>query len=380
MNEALIYLIKRYKEIFKEELQKKSHVSHEDILLRISIDNSIDFEKLNTLEELKDLYNCYYQNSYISQFLNLENLEEIIVHGHKSIEIIKNNGQKEMLSISIDKDDLELGFVVLGLRNKQNWNYQNPFCSFLLESDNKKFRCTMIHSCISPNQSPSVFFRKISNENFDLNNFIDNEKTNISKDFIKQLITSKKNFIVAGSTGSGKTSFLKSCLQNIPTSEHVIVIEDTNEIIFPQKNFTNLLASDEKNKTMKDFCKYAMRMSPERIILGEIRAEEVIPYILAMNTGHKGQLATIHANSARDALQRLAMLFSIFSTSQASISFEQILKLICSNVDYVIFLENKKIAEVIEVKGSEGLNPITNDLLSESTYQMHSTRNFFFAS
>jgi Flp pilus assembly CpaF family ATPase len=93
-------------------------------------------------------------------------------------------------------------------------------------------------------------------------------------------------------------------------------------------------------------------MSPERMVLGEIRSHEVTPFIMAMNNGHKGFMSSIHANSASDALHRLALLFCLYSETK-SLDFEMVLKLICKNIDIVVYMENKKVVEVIEVLGSE---------------------------
>ena len=106
---------------------------------------------------------------------------------------------------------------------------------------------------------------------------------------------------------------------------------------------------------------YSLRMSPDRIILGEIRSEEILTFILGMNTGHKGIISSIHANNAKDALNRLAMLYSTYANS--NINYAMVLKLICSNIDYVVYIENKKIVEIIEVFGSEGMN-VFFDLVS----------------
>ena len=97
-------------------------------------------------------------------------------------------------------------------------------------------------------------------------------------------------------------------------------------------------------------------MSPDRLIVGEMRSTEVVPFLLAMNTGHKGLMSTIHASSAVDALSRISLLFSLFSESN-DISFALVTKLVCKNVDYVIHMEHKKIVEICKVIGSDAETP-----------------------
>ncbi len=114
---------------------------------------------------------------------------------------------------------------------------------------------------------------------------------------------------------------------------------------------------------MNEYLSYSLRMSPDRIILGEIRSKEVESSLLAMNTGHNGFLTTIHANSAKDALTRLALLFKIYSAKD--LSYELILKLVTQNIDYVIHMEDKKILEIIDVFGSNQENVFFEKILPQ---------------
>lgn len=373
-SDAIKFLVKNYKRIFKELLQRSLDFTHEQICSKIAYENSIDINAITEIKELQEIYNLYFNQEFLRDLVSSTNLQEVIIHGIKKVEFISIRGDKSVQNMNLNLEDLEICLSVLSLKNQQFWNFKNPFVSFLLELDGQRFRCTLTHSSINSFNYPVVFLRKISNFVFDLENY------STQTSLVKNLIKEKKNIIIAGSTGSGKTSFLKSCLSELNNTEHVIVIEDTNEIIFEEKNFTNLLSSNEGNKTMTDFCKYAMRMSPERIILGEIRSNEIVPFTLAMNTGHNGLMATIHANSAIDTLSRLSMLFSIFSNASGAISYEQIMQLICKNVDYVIFLENKKIKEIIEVKGAEGINPIINEMTHQQLELVNLKDSFFYAS
>jgi Flp pilus assembly CpaF family ATPase len=87
-----------------------------------------------------------------------------------------------------------------------------------------------------------------------------------------------------------------------------------------------------------------------------MRSHEVVPFLMAMNTGHKGLMGTIHASSAVDALHRIALLFSLYA-GEANLSFEKVMELICRNLEYVVFMENKKVKEVIKVLGSDKGTP-----------------------
>lgn len=171
------------------------------------------------------------------------------------------------------------------------------------------------------------------------------------------MIQNKKNILISGGTGSGKTTFLRALLNEVPESEHVIILEDTYEIFVDKINHTSMLAVAEVDKkTLKDYCSYALRMTPDRLLIGEMRSTEVVPFLLAMNTGHKGLMSTVHANSAIDAISRMALLFSLYAETK-EINFSLITKLVCKNIDYVIHMEDKNIKEIIRVIGSEGETP-----------------------
>jgi type IV secretion system protein VirB11 len=143
----------------------------------------------------------------------------------------------------------------------------------------------------------------------------------------------------------------------IPSNEHVIILEDTHELITTRPNHTTLIAKDSNsNNSLKDFVSYSMRMRPDRIIVGEMRSHEIVPLLLAINSGHRGVMSTIHSNSARDSLSKTALLFTLFS-KQAELSFNLVLKIVCTNIDYVIHLEKRKIKEIIKVFGSEDSTP-----------------------
>jgi Flp pilus assembly CpaF family ATPase len=169
---------------------------------------------------------------------------------------------------------------------------------------------------------------------------------------LKALVRDKKNILIAGSTGSGKTSILTSLLNEIDSDEHLIVLEDTYEILFPHLNQTRFLAGKTEATSLKSYLAYSLRLTPDRIILGEMRSHEVVPFLMAMNTGHKGLMGTIHASSAADALNRIALLFSLYS-GEVGINFEKVMELVCRNLEYVVFMENKKIKEMIKILGSD---------------------------
>lgn len=134
--------------------------------------------------------------------------------------------------------------------------------------------------------------------------------------FLKTAILAKKNIVISGATSSGKTTFLNSCVGQIPLSERLITLEDTYEIKASHRNMVRLKAvkpigDKAQNVTLQDLVQASLRLRPDRIIMGEIRGREIFDFVSACSTGHNGSLATIHANNPKVAFMRMAQLYKL---------------------------------------------------------------------
>lgn len=132
-------------------------------------------------------------------------------------------------------------------------------------------------------------------------------------DELLHVIHSHKSFIVCGATGSGKTTLLRSLLHHVDANERIVVIEDVQELHVQHEHVVSLqgrLANSESvgEVTMRQLVRQSLRMRPDRIVVGEIRGIEIVELFLALNTGHQGSAATVHANSAAQVVSRLHML------------------------------------------------------------------------
>lgn len=125
-------------------------------------------------------------------------------------------------------------------------------------------------------------------------------------------VRARKNILVAGGTSTGKTTFLNALLREIPTEERLILIEDTPELVVEQENCVGLVSVrgelGEARVSMNDLVSTALRMRPDRIILGELRGTEAFAFLRAVNSGHPGSMTTIHADSPESATEQLVML------------------------------------------------------------------------
>jgi type IV secretion system protein VirB11 len=131
-------------------------------------------------------------------------------------------------------------------------------------------------------------------------------------DYLREAIRRKKTILVAGGTSTGKTTFLNAMLGSIPADERVILVEDTPELKVPTANSLGLVAVKgelgEAKVTPDDLVQAALRLRPDRIVLGELRGRETVSFLRAINTGHPGSFSTVHANSPRGALEQIGLM------------------------------------------------------------------------
>jgi len=183
------------------------------------------------------------------------------------------------------------------------------------------------------------------------------------------LVRAKYNIFICGGTGSGKTTMLNALSGKIPADERIITIEDSAELQI--KSVDNIVRLETRNAnsegigriTIRDLIKTSLRMRPERIIVGEVRGEEALDMLQAMNTGHDGSLSTGHANSAADMLKRLETM----AISAAPLPLEAVRQQIASAIDIVIHLarlrdKSRRVLEICEIAGCKDgqicLNPL----------------------
>lgn len=160
-------------------------------------------------------------------------------------------------------------------------------------------------------QGPTIDIRKFSKKKFVGKDLVDfGSITAEMIDFLKATVEAKKNILVSGGTGTGKTCFLNVISSFIPPQERIVTIEDSVELQLPHENLVSLEArlqniEGKGEVTIRDLLKNSLRMRPDRIIIGECRGGEAIDMLQAMNTGHEGSMTTVHANTTDDAMMRL---------------------------------------------------------------------------
>lgn len=166
-------------------------------------------------------------------------------------------------------------------------------------------------------------------------------------EFLHQCVVTHRNLVIAGKTGSGKTTFARSLIERIPTHERLVTIEDVHELFLPNHdNRIALMYGTARGRVSATECiKSCMRMSPDRIFLAEIRGGEAWEYLNALNTGHPGSITTTHANSAFDTFDRLGLLIKQSETGQ-QLDLPTIRGFLQSTVDVVLYFSHYRLAEI----------------------------------
>jgi len=196
--------------------------------------------------------------------------------------------------------------------------------------------------------------------------------TELMATLLKKAIEDRKNILISGGTGTGKTTLLNILADFIPEEDRLVVIEDTAEIHIRKPNLVRFEARRQQGPkipavTIRDLLKASLRHLPERTILGEIRGEEAFDLLQALNTGHRGSLSTIHANSASQALSRLA---SCVLQSGIELPYKAIKASIADSIHLLVHIERRHARRYItEVLAIQCYSP------SEDAYRLETVFN-----
>ena len=300
--------------------------------------------ELNQVEV--SMENIFFPKS-LRELIDQVSCEEIKFFTFNNYQITEKE-QKKIEHISLEEKEYVTFCKFLLIKNKKELNSKNAFCSFSTTLLKKPVRITLFYESNKKLSYPKLIIRFFSKKTPALQSFFSNE---CHEGIIKDLILNKKNILIAGGTGSGKTTFLKSILENqLDKNENIIIIEDLKELPKVNETTTNLCTS-ELGFDLNELISWSMRLTPERIVLGEIRHKEALAFIEAMNVGVNGSMATIHASSAKEAIDRLIILLALYH-SKINTDFFILKKFVSKLVNSVIFLEGKKVKEIIEIKGT----------------------------
>jgi len=336
-----------------------------------SLDKKIEFAKGNLRESNRGLLTLNFKEKKLIATAVFEairglgvlggiiidpDVTEIMINGYKDIFIEKEGRLHKLDSQFESRRELEIIITKFVSRAGRAVNESEPIVDFRLEDGS---RVNVVMQPVALN-GPIVTMRRFPKEAMTVEKLIEfGSITTEVAEVLKQLVKAKYNIFVSGGTGSGKTTFLNALSNYIPADERIITIEDSAELQI--KNIDNLVQLETRNSgadgkgaiTIRDLIKSALRMRPERIVVGEVRGAEALDMLQAMNTGHDGSLSTGHANSTSDILSRLE---TMVLQGAEGLPLEAIRQQIASAIDIIIHLsrlrdKSRRTMEIVEVLG-----------------------------
>jgi pilus assembly protein CpaF len=280
-------------------------------------------------------------------------ISEVMVNGPDHIFIEKDGFVEQMKDIHLGEKSLMVAVKNIARRLGGDISEANPILDSRLPDGSRV--AAVIPPC-SVN-GVSLTIRKFNARHFGVEELV--EAGTMERWLANQLETyvlARKNILIAGSTGSGKTSLLNVLGKFIPADERILLIEDTSEIHMGQDNLVRFEARQPQNGlpavTIRDLLKASLRHRPDRLILGEIRGGEAFDLLQLLNTGHSGSLSTVHATSARQGLARFT---SCVLQSGVDLPYRAIKTNVGDSVNVVVHMERRPgrrfVSEVVEIHG-----------------------------
>ena len=279
----------------------------------------------------------------ILKYLHDPNITEVYVNQDNMLRIESYSGRFNT-EIKLTDDHIKRVCEAISGYNKEIIREDKPMLA--VELSNLYLRAQLMYPPLT--KKPTFFLRKKPERIFTLEEYI--ELGTISEPYATYLldaISKRKNILVVGGTGSGKTTFLNALINKlsiIAPKERILILEDTPELQCNSDDVQRLQLPANRNTiaTMQDLVYVSLRLSPERIIVGEVRDKSAYDLLKAWNTGHSGGFSTFHADSAYDALDRLEAMITESQQVNAG-NIETIKRMIGKTIDCIIFLEKKSI-------------------------------------
>jgi len=287
-----------------------------------------------------------------------QTVNDILVNGYKQV-FVERFGCLELTPVRF-KDDAHLKKIIEKIVSRigRRIDESVPMVDARLADGSR------VNAIIPPLaiDGPSLSIRKFSRDPLQLHHLVDKRSlTPEIGELLKAIVQARLNVLISGGTGSGKTTLLNVLSGFIPNNERIVTIEDAAELQLRQEHVVRLETRPANIEgkgeiAQRELVKNALRMRPDRIILGEVRGAESLDMLQAMNTGHDGSLTTVHANSCRDALTRIETLVSMAGLNLANKAMRHY---VSSALDVIIQIARlsdgtRKLISLQEVVGMEG--------------------------
>jgi pilus assembly protein CpaF len=302
----------------------------------------------------------------IQPLLEDEDISEVMVNGPKKI-YIEKKGRLTKTPITFEDDAHVIRIIeriVLPLGRRID--AENATVDARLPDGSR------VNAVVPPVaiDGPSITIRKFRKDKLTIDQLIQyGSITQGMADFLQACILARLNIVISGGTGSGKTTLLNVLSNFIPEEERIVTIEDAAELQLQQDHIVRLEtktpnADGHGERSVRDLVRNALRMRPDRIVVGEVRGGEALDMLQAMNTGHDGSLTTLHANTPRDAMSRLETLVMM---AGMDLPLKVVRQQISSAVDLIVQQSRlrdgtRKVTAITEVAGMEGETVVLTDV------------------
>jgi pilus assembly protein CpaF len=330
--------------------QKRLEVAVKSILKKI---RGVNLTHEEQEELLSEIISYFLGLGPIEGLLKDQDVSEVMVNGPKQI-YVERKGNLELSDVSFRDEEHLMYFVekILSPLGRRATEFE-PYVDARLKDGS---RVNIVRSPVS-SIGTILTIRKFSRHILNIDDLINLGALDVTTaQFLKACVVSKLNILVSGGASTGKTTLLNVLASFIPEGERVITIEDTLELSISRRHVLPLETRQPNIEgkgeiTIKDLIKNSLHMRPDRIIVGEIRSDEVLGMIQAMNTGHKGSMGTLHANSPLEAMHRLEVLALMGNPNISSeVARRQVISAIDLLVHTVRFPEGaRKITKISQV-------------------------------
>jgi len=295
-----------------------------------------------------------------------DEITDILVNGHSQI-YVEKRGKLHATDVKF-QDDQHLMLIIDRIVSQvgRRVDEASPMVDARLPDGSR------INAIIPPLalDGPSLSIRRFGRKRYNIEDLVE-KKTLVPEivDFLRTIVKARLNVLVCGGTGSGKTTMLNCLSLFIPPDERIVTIEDSAELMLQQPHVVRLETrpanvEGKGEVSQRDLVKNTLRMRPDRIIVGEVRGGEVFDMLQAMSTGHDGSIATVHANTPRDAMGRLEMMMLLSGVSIPQRAMRQQIASALNIIVHVSRLSDgtRKIMRISEISGMEGEMVMMQDL------------------
>lgn len=328
---------------------------------RITLPNTIDEEQF-----CDDVLDEVFGYGPLQKFVNSTSISEIMVNGPYIIFVERKGRIIESGFKFLDDDHLERIVKRIVYPLGRLADSEHPLVDARLP-DGSRFNAVLRPVALD---GPSLSIRKFAKDKLQVSDLINfGAMTADMALFLEAIVVSRQNVVVSGGTGSGKTTLINCLSGFIPEHERTVTIEDAAELQFKQRNVVRMetkkpTPNAPSEVTIRDCVRNALRMRPERIVVGECRGGETLDMLQAMNTGHDGSMTTVHSNDPRSCLSRLETLVLM---AGMDMPMSIVRKQIADSVNFIVQTSrlrdgSRKVTHITEVQGMEGETVVLSDI------------------